>query len=87
MRKLKKCSGKECIKILCNEFGFVYKKLFDLEKRVARVEKSVIPEAGISKKEAAELEKIRAEIRGGNFVSEKELFCALPKRGASVIIK
>jgi len=57
----------------------VYKKLTSLEKRIAKVETRIVPEVKVSKKELAELEKIRHSIRKGSFVSEKQLFLALSK--------
>jgi hypothetical protein len=57
----------------------VYDKLNSLEVKVANLEKKVIPEVKISSKEAAELEKIRQEIKIGKTISEKKLFSLLSK--------
>ncbi|HLD58348.1 MAG TPA: hypothetical protein VI977_01750 [archaeon] len=57
----------------------VYEKLNNLEAKVAKLEKRIVPEIKISAKEAAELEKIRQEIKKGETISEKELFAILSK--------
>ena len=57
----------------------VYNKLNNLENKVSSIEKRLLPEVKISKSEAAELEKIRREIRLGETISEKELFSVLSK--------
>jgi len=57
----------------------VYKKLNRLEDKVSSLEKKLVPEVKISQREAAELEKIRQEIRQGESISEKELFSILTK--------
>ena len=57
----------------------VYNKLSRLENKVSSLEKRLVPEVKISQKEAAELEKIRQEIRQGETISEKELFSILSK--------
>jgi hypothetical protein len=57
----------------------VYKKLGKLEERLSKVEERLVPEIKISKREMAELEKVRKEIRKGEFASEKELFSILSK--------
>ncbi|MBN2067581.1 MAG: hypothetical protein JW744_03885 [Candidatus Diapherotrites archaeon] len=57
----------------------VCKKLDSLESRLDRIEKRLVPEVKITKKEAAELERIRQEIRSGETISEKELFSILSK--------
>jgi len=44
---------------------------------LARLEKKVVPEIRLGNREAKELERIRQEIRGGNTISEKELFSIL----------
>jgi len=50
-----------------------------LEDKVSSLEKKLVPEVKISQREAAELEKIRQEIRQGESISEKELFSILTK--------
>jgi len=57
----------------------VYNKLSRLENKVSSLEKRLVPEVKISQREAAELEKIRQEIRQGETISEKELFSILSK--------
>jgi len=57
----------------------VYRKLNSLEEKVGRLEKKLIPEVEISKKEVAQLDRIRQEIRSGETISEKELFSILSK--------
>jgi hypothetical protein len=57
----------------------VYNKLSRLEDKVSSIEKRFLPEVKISRSEAAELEKIRREIRQGEAISEKELFSILSK--------
>jgi hypothetical protein len=57
----------------------VYNKLSRLESKVSSLEKRLVPEAKVSEKETAELEKIRQEIRQGETISEKELFSLLSK--------
>ena len=57
----------------------VYKKLNSLEERVNNLEKRTVPEVKIAKREAAELAKIRQEIRKGEAISERELFSILSK--------
>ncbi len=57
----------------------VYNKLSRLENKVSNIEKRLVPEVRISQREAAELEKIRQEIRQGETISEKELFSILSK--------
>ena len=55
----------------------VYSKISMIEQRLAKLENRLIPEIKVSKKELAQLAKIRKEIKKGNFASEKELFSAL----------
>ncbi|HIH09906.1 MAG TPA: hypothetical protein HA254_04515 [Candidatus Diapherotrites archaeon] len=55
----------------------VYDKVSRIEERLARLEKKVVPEIRLGNREAKELERIRQEIRGGNTISEKELFSIL----------
>ena len=57
----------------------VYNKLNRLENKVSGIEKRLLPEVKISKSEAAELERIRREIKQGETISEKELFSILSK--------
>lgn len=57
----------------------VYNKLNNLENKVSSIEKRLLPEVKISKIEAAELERIRREIKQGETISEKELFSILSK--------
>lgn len=57
----------------------IYQKINDLEEKIAKLEKRIVPEECISAKEAAELEKIRQEIKRGETISEKELFSILSK--------
>lgn len=57
----------------------VYNKLSSLENKVSSIEKRLVPEVKITQREAAELEKIRKEIRSGETISEKELFSILSK--------
>ncbi len=58
----------------------VYSKLTIIEKRLSRVENKLsIPEIKLTEKEMNELNKIREEIRKGNYLNEKELFSALVK--------
>ncbi len=57
----------------------VYRKLNSLEEKVGKLEKKLIPEVNLSKKELAELNKIRQEIKNGETISEKELFSILSK--------
>lgn len=46
-------------------------RISDLEAKIERLEKRVIPTVKISASEATELEKIRREIRNGKTVSER----------------
>jgi len=57
----------------------VYRKLNSLEEKVGKLEKKLIPEVNLSKKEIVELDKIRQEIKNGETISEKELFSILSK--------
>jgi len=57
----------------------VYNKLNNLENKVSSIEKRLLPEVKINKIEAAELERIRREIKQGETISEKELFSILSK--------
>ncbi len=57
----------------------VNNKLNRLEDKVSSIEKRLVPEVKISQREAAELEKIRQEIKQGETISEKELFSILSK--------
>ncbi len=52
-------------------------RLNRLEGKISILEKRLVPEVKISEKEAAELEKIRQEIRNSETISEKELFSIL----------
>ena len=47
--------------------------------KVSCLEKRLVPEVKITQKEAAELKKIRKEIRQGETILEKELFSILSK--------
>ena len=55
----------------------IYKKISRIEEKISHIEKRLVPEVKLSKKELNELESIRQDIKKGNFVSEKELFSAL----------
>ncbi|MFH1588795.1 MAG: hypothetical protein ABIA76_05660 [Candidatus Diapherotrites archaeon] len=58
----------------------VYSKLTTIEKRLSRVENKLsIPEIKLTKREMNELNKIREDIRKGNYLSEEELFSVLAK--------
>ena len=57
----------------------VYNKLNRLENKVSSLEKRLVPEVKISRREADELERIRQEIRQGETISEKDLFSILSK--------
>ncbi len=55
----------------------IYKKISRIEEKISHIEKRLVPEVKLGKKELNELENIRQDIKKGNFVSEKELFSVL----------
>jgi predicted DNA-binding protein YlxM (UPF0122 family) len=58
----------------------VYNKLTTIEKRLSKVENKLsIPEIKLTKSEMNELNKIREDIKKGNYLSENKLFSALMK--------
>lgn len=57
----------------------IYRKISRIEEKISHIEKRLVPEVKLGKKELNELENIRQGIKNGNFVSEKELFSVLAK--------
>lgn len=55
----------------------IYRKISRIEEKISHIEKRLVPEVKLSKKELNELEHIRQDIKRGKFVSEKELFSVL----------